>query len=47
LLRERTPEEMGELRRTQERERAERYLGVYTFLGLRGAAHEDGALELT
>src|SRR5215208_548957 len=38
---------MGELRRTQERERAERYLGVYTVLGLRSVAHEVGALELT
>ncbi|MGH3109143.1 MAG: hypothetical protein ACRDN7_11145 [Rubrobacter sp.] len=34
---------MGELRRTQERERAERYLGVYTVPGLRSIAHEDGA----
>ncbi len=32
MFRERTPEEMEELRRAQERERAERYRGVYTTL---------------
>jgi len=47
MFRERTPEEMQELRRTQERERAERYRGVYTTLALRIVAHEDGTLELT
>jgi cell division protein FtsB len=47
MFRERTPEEMEELRRKQERERAERYRGVYTTLGLRIVAHEDGTLELT
>src|SRR5215211_300768 len=46
MFRERTPEEMEELRREQERERAERYRGVYTTLGLRFVAHEDGTLEL-
>ena len=33
-------------RRAEERERAERYCGVYTSLGLRGTAHKDGTLEL-
>ncbi|HEX2739200.1 MAG TPA: hypothetical protein VHM69_02040 [Rubrobacter sp.] len=47
MFRERTPEEMEELRRVRERERAERYRGVYTTLGLRIVAHEDGTLELT
>jgi hypothetical protein len=47
MFRERTPEEMEELGRGQERERAERYRGVYTTLGLRMVAHQDGALELT
>jgi hypothetical protein len=44
---ERTPEEMEMLRRKHERERAERYRGVYTTLGLRIVAHKDGTLELT
>jgi len=47
MFRERTPEEMQEFRRKQERERAERYRGVYTTLGLRIVAQEDGTLELT
>jgi hypothetical protein len=47
MFRERTPEEMDELRRVRERERAERYRSVYTTLGLRIVAHEDGTLELT
>ena len=47
MFRERTPEEKEELTREQERERAERYGGVYTSLGLRVVAHKDGALELT
>jgi hypothetical protein len=47
MFRERTPEELEELLRKQERERAERYRGVYTTLGLRIVAHEDGTLELT
>jgi hypothetical protein len=47
MFRERTPEEMEELPRAQERERAERYRGVYTSLGLRVVAHKDGTLELT
>src|SRR3712207_4393456 len=47
MFRERTAEEMEELRRIRERERAERYRGVYTTLGLRIVAHEDGTLELT
>jgi len=40
-------QEAEELRRKQERERAERYRAVYTTLGLRIVAHEDGTLELT
>ena len=36
-----------DLRSARERERAERYRGVYTTLGLRVVAHEDGTLELT
>ena len=47
MFRELTPGKMEELRREQERERAERYRGVYTILGLRIVAHKDGALELT
>ena len=47
MFRERKPEEMEELRRAHERERAERYRGVYTTLGLRVVAHADGALDLT
>jgi archaeosine-15-forming tRNA-guanine transglycosylase len=39
--------EMGELRHARERERAERYRGVYTDLDLRVVAHKDGTLELT
>ena len=35
------------LRRTQERERVERYRGVYTTLGLTIVARRDNALELT
>jgi hypothetical protein len=47
VFRERTPEEKEELRLAEERERAERYRGVYTSLGLSVTAHEDGTLELT
>jgi hypothetical protein len=47
MFRERTPKEMEELRRKQELERSERYRGVYTTLGLKIIAHEDGTLELT
>ena len=47
MFRERTPGEIEEIQRTQERERAERYRDVYTTLGLRIVAHEDGVLELT
>jgi hypothetical protein len=46
MFRERTREEMQELRRAHERERAERYRGVYTSLGLRVIANKDGTLEL-
>lgn len=47
MFRERTPEEIEELRCAQESERAERYRDVYTTLGLRIVAHKDGALEFT
>ena len=47
MFRERTPEEVEGLRLGRERERAERYRAMYTNLGLRIVAHEDGALELT
>jgi hypothetical protein len=47
MFRERTPEEKEGLRLTEERERAERYRGVYTSLGLSVTAHKDGTLELT
>ena len=47
LFRERTPEEKEELIQEQERERAERYRGVYTNLGFTVVAHQDGTLELT
>ncbi len=47
MFRERTPEEKEELRLAEERGRAERYLAVYTSLGLSVTAHEDGTLELT
>ena len=47
MFRERTPEEVEGLRLGRERERAERYRAMYTNLGLRIVAHEDGALEFT
>ncbi len=47
MFRERTPQEMEELQCAGERERAERYRGVYTSLGLRVMAQKDGTLELT
>lgn len=47
MFRERTPEEKEELRLAEERERAERYRGVYTSLGLSVTAYKDGTLELT
>lgn len=47
MFRERAPEEMEELRLAEERERAERYRGVYTSLGLNVTAYTDSALELT
>ncbi len=37
MFRERTPEEMEELHLAEERERAERYRGVYTSLSLRAS----------
>ena len=47
MFRKRTQEEMEELQRAEERERAERYRGVYTSLGLRVIAYTDGTLELS
>jgi hypothetical protein len=45
-IRERTTEEVAELREQRERERAERYRWVYGLLGLRVVASRDGTLEL-
>ena len=45
--RKRTPEELDQLRRTAERERAERYRWAYEKLGLKVIAYPDGALEIT
>ena len=42
-----TPEEIEELRKKQERERAERYLWVYGLLGLRVVAHKDRSLVVS
>ena len=47
MFRERTRGEMEQIRRRQEHERAERHRAMYTTLGLRIVAHNDGALELT
>ena len=47
MFRDRTQEEIEELRLAEERGRAERYLAVYTSLGLRVTAYKDGTLELT
>jgi hypothetical protein len=44
MFRKRPPEAMEELRQAQER--AGRYRGVYTNLGLAVVAHKDGTLEL-
>jgi hypothetical protein len=47
MFRERTPEGREELRVAEERQRAERYRGVCTSLGLSVTAYKDGTLELT
>ena len=47
MFRKRTQEEIGKLRPAEQRERAERYRGVYTSLGLTAVAYRDGTLELT
>jgi len=47
MFRERILQEKEGLRLAEERERAERYRGVYTSLGLTVVAHKDGAMELT
>lgn len=46
MFRERTPEEMEELRRVRERERAERYRGVYTTLSDRRARRRHAGVDL-
>jgi site-specific DNA recombinase len=46
-IRERTTEEIAELREQRDRERAERYRWAYGLLGLRVVASKDGTLELT
>ena len=46
-MRERTTEEIAELREQRDRERAERYRWAYGLLGLRVVASKDGTLELT
>jgi hypothetical protein len=46
FLRKRTPDEMEELRRAEERERAGRCRSMYTNLGLRVIADKDGTMEL-
>jgi len=47
MFRERTALEVQELREAQDLEDAERYRHVYTNLGLRVVAHEDGVMEFT
>src|SRR5215207_7296083 len=46
MFRERIPEELEELIREQERERAERYRAVYTNLSFSVIAQKDGTLLL-
>jgi hypothetical protein len=47
MFRERTALEVQELREARDLEDAERYRHVYTNLGLRVVAHEDGVMEFT
>lgn len=46
-VRDRTPGELDELRREQQRERAERLRALYEVLGLSVVAHKDGTLEIS
>ena len=46
IFRERTPEEMEELREKQERERGQRYRAMYELLGLKVTASKDKTLEV-
>ena len=46
-VRERTPEELEEIGREQQRERAERLRALYEVLGLSAVAHRDGTLEIS
>jgi hypothetical protein len=46
VFRERTPEEMQELREKQERERGQRYRAMYELLGLKVTAGKDMTLEV-
>jgi hypothetical protein len=46
VFRERTPEEMQELREKQERERGQRYRAMYELLGLKVTASKDKTLEV-
>ena len=46
-IRERTPEEMEDLREKRERGRAERYGAAYAMLELKLVAHHDGSLEIS
>jgi hypothetical protein len=43
----RGPEEIAELRREAERERAERYRRAYEMLNLKVVAYPDGTLDIT
>jgi len=47
MYRERTPEEIEELRRAEERKRSARYREMYQTLGLKIVAHKDRSLEVT
>ena len=47
LFRERSPEEIEEEIRQKERERSERYRGLYETLGLKVTAHKDGTLDIS
>ena len=46
-VRERTPEELEEIRHEQQRERAERLRALYEVLGVSVVAHRDGSLEVS
>jgi hypothetical protein len=46
IFRERTPEEIEELRKGQERERGQRYRAMYELFGLKITASKDKTLEV-